>query len=1196
MNERALTTVTLTNRQDARRLVISRYSVILFLIVWSCLVSAHSQEHVLWQIGKFDDSSQEFSSQGIDYNSPEFSVVYMVGKSHEADWPRFQPGPANAIDGGRLHPFSIVFPLLDVTQGLYQLRVAMMYETPRMSALQLDVNGHKGVFYFHPRLDYGAGDWEGTFVPQTSRDVKTIDIPTQWLKRGANTFILTAIDTPSTPQSSMGNIAPGQSGIVYDALAFTHNDQKRYAPGSILATVLPTIFYKTSSTGLQEIVDVYPELEAGAVQRGEVTFAIGGKQFTQPLVLEGEFGEAHLRFAVPEWHGEVQAVLSVDGHRFPQKLEAAKKWILDIVPHEHLDIGFTDYAPKVAELQSESVDGVLDLLKQKPNFRWTLDGSWVAQKYLQSRSQERTEQFLAAVRAGEIVIPAQFANELTGTASLEELIHSLYYSRSLAGKYDLPIGAANITDVPSYSWSYASVLHDAGVKYLAAGSNSWRAPAVLLGRWNEKSPFYWEGPDGGRVMMWYSRAYLQLASMYGTPPTLPAVEDATPVFLQAYTRPDYTADSVIVYGSQLENTPLSREQVNLPEMWAKEYAYPKMTFTTFEAAMASLEKQFGGHLKVYRGDFGPYWEDGVTSDAKHVAIFRRSQPRILTAEKMSVLPVLLNPDLRPDAARTRDAWENMLLFNEHTWTAASATTQPEGDESRRQLQQKDLESVIAHNDIAKSIEQSWMQLESLVNVNQDSVLVFNSLSWNRGGWVDVDLPDGQILVDAATKQPVPQTILKREAGLSIPGFGGPTNRVRFQAADVPAMGYRTFAIVPKASSSASLQHSLPASTGNVLENRYYRITLDPQHGAIKSIYDKSLRRELVDSQSSFLFGSYVYVEGGDDAPRNALYRYGVAQHLPALNPIEASHGKLVGITRNTEGLTAVLTSSAPNTPIIQLEITLPSDRKSIELTYKVQKMATLRKEAAYFAFSFAGKKPDFNYETQNAWANPARDELIGGSREWYAVNHWAATTSDGVTAAILPLDAPIVTFGDIVRGTWPSEFHPRSNAIFSWIMSNYWDTNYASSQGGNYVFRYKIVSMNEFDPQQLTRTGWEIMTPLESDPVKPSPYPHVLGNTAASFLHINSDAVVATTWKMAEDGEGSIIRLEETAGRPESVVIHSDYLRVQHAWLCNILEQKQKELQIGTDGIDLTIPAYGVVTVRMETRPVAGHQEGNRGN
>lgn len=1168
------------------KLVINRYVIATFLMLGGLVVPASSQERLLWQIGKFDDSSQEFRSQGVDYSDPRSDVIYTIGKSSEADWLRFQPGPANAIAGGRQHPFSIVFTLPDEPHGLYQFRIAMLYETPRLSTLQLSVNGHKGIFYFHPRPDFAAGDWEGTFVPQTSHDEKTIDIPTQWLKRGANTFILTAIDTPATPQNSMGNIAPGQSGIVYDALAFSNDEHAQYVSGSIHASIVPTIFYKTSSAGLQEMVDAYVDLHAGAALGGDAVLALNGARLTQPLAPAGEFGEERLRFAVPEWRGEGQATLTVGGHSFPEKLEAAKKWTLDIVPHEHLDIGFTDYAPKVAELQSQSVDGVLDLLKQKPDFRWNLDGSWVAQKYLDGRSKERKEQFLAAVRAGQIVIPAQFANELTGTSSLEDLIRSLYYSRKLAGKYSLPIGAANITDVPSYSWSYASVLHDAGVKYLAAGSNSWRAPVMLLGRWNEKSPFYWEGPDGGRVMMWYSRAYLQLSSLYGTPPTLSAVEDATPVFLEAYTRPDYAANSVIIYGSQLENTPLSRAQVKLPEEWAGEYAYPKMVFTTFEGAMASLEKQFGDQLKVYRGDFGPYWEDGLTSDARHVAIFRRSQQRILTAEKMSVLPALLNPDLRPDTARMHEAWKNMLLFNEHTWTAAGATTQPEGDESVRQLEQKDLESVIAANDITKTVERSWAQLESLVDVDHDSVLVFNSLSWDRSGWVDVDLQDGQMIADATTRQPVRQVNLRREEGASLSGFGSPTNRVRFWAENLPAMGYRAFMIVPATASSAASRDLLPASAGNVVENNYYRITLDPEHGSIRSIYDKQLQRELVDNKSPFAFGSYVYVQGADDMPWNSLYRYGAAQRLPELDPMEASQGRLVSITKDAEGLTAVLTSSAPNTPDIQLEITLPAREKRIELTYRLQKTATLHKEAAYFAFPFAGNHPRFDYESQNGWIDPARDELIGGSREWYAVNHWAAMTSDGATAAVVPLDAPIVTFGDIVRGAWPSEFHPRSGTVFSWIMSNYWDTNYASSQGGDYVFRYRVISTKGFDAQQLTRFGWEAMTPLESDHAGPGPFPHTLHDTSASLLHVTPDSVVVTTWKLAEDGEGSILRLEESAGRAEEVAVDSSHLKIRQAWLCNALEQKTKELALGADGVHLTIPAFGIVTLRLATQPM----------
>ena len=97
----------------------------------------------------------------------------------------------------------------------------MLYETPRLSFLKLDVNGHSGFFYFHPKLDFRAGDWEGTFVPQTSIDEKTIAIPAAWLRRGENTFVFTAMDDPATPQNSLGAIAPGHTGLIYDALELT---------------------------------------------------------------------------------------------------------------------------------------------------------------------------------------------------------------------------------------------------------------------------------------------------------------------------------------------------------------------------------------------------------------------------------------------------------------------------------------------------------------------------------------------------------------------------------------------------------------------------------------------------------------------------------------------------------------------------------------------------------------------------------------------------------------------------------------------------------------------------------------------------------------------------------------------------------------------------------------------------------------
>lgn len=1142
-----------------------------------------AQQRTVWQIGSFDDSSREFhDTYGVDYANSSSDVMYVVGKSEAKDWLRFQPGQANGIAGGRLHPFHITFSLADVTHGVYILKVAALYETPRLSALRVEVNGHWGQFTFSPQLDYAAGDWEGTFVPQTSRAERSIPFPARWLHRGDNVITLTAVDEPTVAQNSLGDIAPGESGIVYDALALEQDDAQRYTESEVEPSAEATIFFRQRDGGLRQVVRACVDVHAGTRMPDAIMWHSSGFHDAKSLHFgQAEFGETCAEFDVPEWQGTLKGKLSVGGTTRPVSLHAQKKWTLLIVPHEHLDIGFTDYREKVAELQSQSIDGVLDLLPGHPDFRWTMDGSWVAEQYLAGRSPDRVKQFLAAVRAGQIVIPQQFANQHTGVASLEGLTRSLYPSEALARKFNVPIGAANITDVPSYSWSYASILHDAGVKYFAAASNSWRAPIILQGRWNEKSPFFWEGPDGGRVLMWYSHAYLQLASLLGTPPTVEAAHDALPVFLQAYERNDYHSSSVILFGSQLENTPLDREQVTLPSQWAKEYAYPRMEFSTFKDAMKEIEGDFGDKIPIYRGDFGPYWEDGFTSDALATARHRGNQQRSLNAETLATIPSLLNPSLRPDQSLLADAWQNLLLFDEHTWTSVAATTQPEGDQNIRQAASKRAQTVRADEDLTYSIERSFAQLESTLAPKEASILVFNALNWMRSGWLETDLAAGHVLIDPDTRKPLIQQVLWTESGTPLPGFGGKTLRVRYLATDVPSVGYKMFPIV-------SSQDEIPptATTDTmtrILENRFYRVTLDVASGGIRSIWDKELRRELVNAESSFRFASYVYVTGADDMPNNSLYRYGATLPLPVLTPHEAAGGRLVATTQDGVGMSATMESEAPNTPHIETLITLPNDSKRIDIRVSLDKQATPHREAAYIAFPMAMEHPEFGYDTQNGWVDPAKDELAGGSHEWYSVQHWAALHNAIWSAAVIPVDAPLITFGDIVRGKWPEVFAPDHASIFSWLMGNYWSTNFMGSQGGHYTFRYTFVSGPRFSPEALTRAGWEQMTPLESDPVPASVAP--FGDAAKSFLAIDNPNVVMSTWKRAEDGDGSIVRLTEVSGHPQTVRLSTPYLRLEKVQTCSLLEQCNNPVPLHDGTAVFEMQPFAIVTLRLVTIP-----------
>src|SRR5208282_3331091 len=117
------------------------------------------------------------------------------------------------------------------------------------------------------------------------------------------------------------------------------------------------------------------------------------------------------------------------------------------------------------------------------------------------------------------------------------------------------------------------------------------------------------------------------------------------------------------------------------------------------------------------------------------------------------------------------------------------------------------------------------------------------------------------------------------------------------------------------------------------------------------------------------------------------------------------------------------------------------------------------------------------------WINPAKDELAGGSREWYLPTTWASVHNGELAAAVVPLDAPLMAFGDIVRGNWPAEIEPKSAALFSWLMNNYWGTNFPAWQGGDFTFRYAISTNSRFDPRSLTRFGWDALTPLERDDI-----------------------------------------------------------------------------------------------------------------
>jgi alpha-mannosidase len=280
-----------------------------------------------------------------------------------------------------------------------------------------------------------------------------------------------------------------------------------------------------------------------------------------------------------------------------------------------------------------------------------------------------------------------------------------------------------------------------------------------------------------------------------------------------------------------------------------------------------------------------------------------------------------------------------------------------------------------------------------------------------------------------------------------------------------------------------------------------------------------------------------------------------------------------------------------NTPAIRTEIRLFEHEKKIELVEDIDKKAELKKEAVYFAFPFAMSHPQFQYEIQNGVVDPAKDMYPGAGHEWFSVQHWVSVQQDRVSATVMPLDASLVTLGDINRGAWPTEFGQRPGAIFSYVMNNYWHTNYRAEQGGHFHFRYIITSAEQTDPATLSRMGWEEATPLEEDEIssqdKALNLARPLDGEQGSFLTVDDPSLLLETWKPGEDGNGTILRFLDLGGATRTVTVSTPLLAIDKVVQTDGVERDENPLELeGAHAFQVPVRPHQIVTVRVLGTPV----------
>jgi len=1049
-----------------------------------------------------------------------------VGQSDpKQDWPYIHPGPADAWAGSKSHTVTILFGVETApAQGACQLHLDLVdTHSGQPPRLDIKVNGTR----FEKQLPRGAGDASAFGEVEKGREHRTtVEFPAKLIETGTNTITLT---------NARG------SWFLYDCLWLT-------APDSVQLGAL---------TEVNELLDVHTqpflvEHEGKLCQPVFASVLHIGAPVEAALSIEGlapvaqtlQAGYKTIEGLVPAVEKpttinvEVKVANTSIGTR-SLEIAPVRKWEIYILHHSHVDIGYTHVQTDVLQKHYEYFDQVIELAKnsaQYPEgsqFKWNVEVLWAVDSYLRETTPEKRKAFIDAVKKRWIGLDALYGNELTALCRPEELVRLVDCAGQLRAQYDVTIDSAMITDVPGYTWGLVPVLAHTPVKYFCVGPNRGHRIGYTLSQWGDK-PFYWRSPSGQhKILTWVAGegySFFHSGRLNG---------GRLFEYLQRLEQADYPYDMLhLRYSIGGDNGPPDPELADFARRWNEKYAYPKLVIATTSELFGEFEARYGDTLPTVAGDFTPYWEDGAASSARETAINRAAAERLVQAE---TLFAMLKPTEYP-AEEFYQAWRNVILYDEHTWGAHNSISEPEGDFAQSQWKIKQAFAL----DADTQSDQLLQEVLPATHAAPDRVTtidVFNTCSWPRTDLVTIPKNwklHGIAITDSDGK-PIPSQRLS-------------SGELVFLAKDIPAFGARRF----RCTNEITLRIASPAQAeGTSLSNGLVTLAVNEKTGAIASLKYGKTDHDLAGPDPGVQLNDYFYVQGRDpkDPQRNGPVKIQIKDN-----------GALVA--------SLLIESEAPGARKLVRELRLVAGLDRLDIIDTIDKTKVYQQEAIHIAFPFNVPGGVVRMDTPWAVVRPELDQIPGACKNYFTVQRWVdiANAEFGLTWATP--DAPLIEIGRITNDArsvgWIDKLEP-STTIYSYVMNNYWETNYKAAQEGPTTFRYAIRPHQGFNGAQATKFGAEISEPLIPVPGSDRSLPR------PSLLRIQPGDVVATILKPSQDGQAWILRLFNPTEETHRVALDWSEPAPRKVFLSNFAEEKRALLNEWVE-----MAPYEIVTVRAQ--------------
>jgi hypothetical protein len=907
-------------------------------------------------------------------------------------------------------------------------------------------------------------------------------------------------------------------------LTFGHDE---YSSLKVKFLNTPALFKEGNKLYQQIIADCQSK------KPGKIIFANKNKQLLKADLAKGE-NRFLLNVLAIKKPSQLVISVTIDNNppeEYSLTLLPPKKFQIYLVQHSHTDIGYTRPQSEILAEHMRYIDYALDYCDQTDTFpddakfRWTCESAWVTREYLRTRPAKQIDRFKKRIAEGRIEVTGMYAN--MAEIADENVMYDFLQPLKEITQQGIPVKTAMQNDVNGIAWCMPDYFKNTGVKYLIMGINKTRSILPF----DKPSCFWWEAPSGERLLAFRADHYMT-GNNFGMESK--AIKSENMIWHVAdLVNRGYPFDRIgIQYsGYYTDNAPPSTAACKLVKQWNAKYESPKLRLAVGGEFPEYVDRNFADKLLVYRNAWLDWWTDGYGSTSRETAEVRKTQNMEQVDEGMFAMVSMLGGELSSTLEdQIEHISENAIFFDEHTCGADESISHPFSENSTKQWLMKGAYAWEALKKVTLLNEEALARLQEFMKKAEFPLIyVVNTLGWERSGAVELFI-DYEVLplhknfkiVDVSTGKQITAQLLheRREGAYWV-----------LEVSKVPALGFKAFRI-------ETTNDSVKTDEGKkddvyVLENKFYKIDIDKSTGAIRSLFDKELKKELVDPQNPWKLGQLVHETLPD---RNSM----LPTRSSVLNTrIEyGTNGQVwesIKIDADMEGFE----QGETNTPKgLKLEIRLFKNTKKIEFQFKAAKEIVTSPEALYVAFPFSLPQSRIVFETIGGILSQGQ-QLPGSASDWNTVQNFVSVRGKSGQIIVVSNEIPLWQFSDFNIGKFEPNPQAGKTWLYSWVMNNYWFTNFRAFQEGGFHWGYQMTSTSDTTNTTATKFACGERNILATRTVPAGK--NELESPVLETLTISGspNAILINSRPSFENRNSILLHFRELEGNPAEITLNS---------------------------------------------------------